>query len=273
MGERVDARVDLARALAAQLGPALLAPGARWRRSDLGAIGRLGGFDVHASISAQGLDPVAVVSFPDCPIAPVDYTIGDVTTDVGAGLVVRLENTLHGLDQRLTDVRAGIVTATEERDRAAVRADAPFPKGEQLSAARARRDDVNARMAAARETATAPPGIPEHGGGGVGEATAAEVAPAAVVELDPELVAMRAAAAASFTRLVHPRRGGPDRYRTPRPSTEGPALGQGHRPWVRAVAAATVGVVGVTGGGRRVLRGGSVCGRGRSRGGGGCTGR
>jgi len=139
-------RAAAATALAARLAPELTNSRGYYRH-ELGELGALGGFTATAAVVPSQQGPQAVVTFTDCPARPVAFTAADLRQP-GPGLLIRLENTLTGLDRTLTETHASINTLTLEHDRAQARLGAPFDRMDQLLTARAKREEITERMTA-----------------------------------------------------------------------------------------------------------------------------
>ena len=121
-----------------------------------GTVAEIGGFHGVAMIEETRQGNVASVTFTGCPARAVTYTARDLAQP-GPGLIVRLENSLATMDRNLVDVHADITTTTTELARAQARVGAPFDKADQLTAARARRDEIAERMAPAPQAGTGLP--------------------------------------------------------------------------------------------------------------------
>jgi len=150
-GARHTERGSAATALAAPLSTAL-ANDRGYYRHELGDIGTLGGFTITAATVPTQQGTNVVLSFLDCPARAVTCTAADLR-QAGPGIIVRLENSLTGMDRALSDTRAAITATTDERDRAQARLGMLFDKADQLAAARTHQQEITARMTAAQNPA------------------------------------------------------------------------------------------------------------------------
>ena len=117
----------------------------------------LGGhtFDAIAKTGTLGAEASLTLNIRGLPEASVGATLADLRGE-GIGLISRLENRIHRLDQDLAQAHQALATARKEQTEATSKIGEPFPHAEQLRQARATLEQVTHELAES-ETTTTPP--------------------------------------------------------------------------------------------------------------------
>jgi N12 class adenine-specific DNA methylase len=132
--------------------------------------GHFGGFPLIATVERSLGKTTVSVTFDGIPAATVQVPAGDLPAADPAGLITRLENRLHSLEERKKEATAGIERASREITHAQASLDQPFPQAAQLTAARQRARNIDEqldRMAGPEHPDAQPAGPgppPPHGG-------------------------------------------------------------------------------------------------------------
>jgi N12 class adenine-specific DNA methylase len=121
-------------------------------------VGHLGGFDVTAAIDRVLGTTQIVVALDGAPGSEIRMTTEDLASTDPSGLVIRLENRLAGLEALKSRTLEEISRLHTETARASDDLGKPFPRSDQLTAARDRVEDIGERL---REAAQ-PPQQDEH---------------------------------------------------------------------------------------------------------------
>ena len=136
-GKRADAAPALARAITA------VEP---WQRTAV-PIGRVGGLDLEVLAQRWQDDVRYFVRLTAVPSVSAEMMRADVNhPDVG--LVTRVENLPRRVERRLEEVTRDIERTRREQEKAASQLADEFPRADELSAARTRRDELQAELEA-----------------------------------------------------------------------------------------------------------------------------
>jgi N12 class adenine-specific DNA methylase len=118
-------------------------------------IGQIGGFTITSTLHRDHKGVVTLtLALTDVPAS--EFTLS-ATEVAGAALITRLENKLTGLETVHSHARTDIDRLDTEVEQARTQLDEPFRQHEQLTAARARLDDINAQIDSTRSDAPSTP--------------------------------------------------------------------------------------------------------------------
>ena len=122
-------------------------------------IGQIGGFPVTLTLYRNHKGVVTLtLALNDVPASEFTLNAGEVAN---AAIITRLENKLSGLETVRSHARTDFDRLSAEVEQARTQLAEPFRQHEQLAAARARLDDINAQIDSARSDApSAPPAEP-----------------------------------------------------------------------------------------------------------------
>lgn len=157
---RYDKRADAARALQRQL--ASLVRDLGYQRDVVVPSGSLGGlpFETTAARTVKGIE--LTLRSPGVPHTSVDIAVEALRDDSKAvGLVTRLENRLNSLEHRRAEVADEVERLGVEVSRAQARIGAEFDQAGELSAAKLRAADIEARLSEVAKPPTEAPGAVE----------------------------------------------------------------------------------------------------------------
>ena len=155
-------RADAGRALQAMLLPPLDRLDRYSRPTDTRVIGQLGGHQITAALHPAGDDILAQLTLPGVPRATMTLEREQLRDADPAGLIMRIENRLTGLDRLAEQLGTDITAATRQGEKARAEQDQPFAQAAQLADARARsaelaREMTQAAIAADQPADTPPP--------------------------------------------------------------------------------------------------------------------
>jgi hypothetical protein len=108
--------------------------------------GYLGGFPLTAAAERSLGKTTVSLTFDGIPRATVQMSADDLRAADPAGLVTRLENRLHRLEERKTEAVAGIERARREIAHAQQNLGQPFPQAAQLTQARGRARHIDEQL-------------------------------------------------------------------------------------------------------------------------------
>ena len=119
-------------------------------------LGRLGGFSVTAEIAAPLGQPTATLALEGAPGTDVRIAVRDLPEADHGGLIIRLENRLHHLDEHKATTLAAADRARGEITHARESIDQPFPQVDQLTQARDRAREIDEQLARMAQPAQQP---------------------------------------------------------------------------------------------------------------------
>lgn len=124
-------------------------------QTDLPGLVVLGGHTFDGTVRTQQLSasPTATLTMRDLPHVTVEVDLGDT----GHGVITRLENAVAGLPERERRARTAHAAAETEIESIQAQLGSPFARSDELSAAKTRLEEIDAKMAAssgARLTST-----------------------------------------------------------------------------------------------------------------------
>jgi len=118
--------------------------------------GHLGGFSVTAEIAAPLGQPTVTLALEGAPGSDVRISVRDLPETDPAGLIARLENRLHRLEERKASALSDAERARREITHARESIGQPFPQAAQLAQARDRASEIDEQLARMAETAQSP---------------------------------------------------------------------------------------------------------------------
>jgi len=156
-----DKRAGAGRGLQQRL--AELARDLGYQREVITPIGALAGLSIEAVATRRSSGIELTVRCTDVPYTSVDLSVDTLRDDSKAvGLVTRLENRINALDQRREEMQHEAENLAVEITRAQARIGGAFPQAGDLSAAKLRAADIEARLLEAatphRQISTPPEG-------------------------------------------------------------------------------------------------------------------
>ncbi|WP_446225054.1 helicase-related protein [Nocardia sp. IBHARD005] len=160
-GRFFDHRGDAGDALAARLSKLTQDPRAAWKEFSDQGIAEIAGFTLDARNVPTGREAHVEVVFSDIN-ADLYVTFDRKTLEKGgAGVMLRLENAVNGLDKRLDVATGRLATERTERKRSEQRLGKPFEHTERLVALQARQKQINQELLGGKESEpeAAPSGI------------------------------------------------------------------------------------------------------------------
>ena len=119
-------------------------------------LGQLGGFPVTAEIAAPLGQPTATLALEGAPGTDVRIALRDLPEADQGGLIIRLENRLHHLDEHKATTLADADRARREITHARGSIGQPFPQVDQLTQARGRAREIDEQLAQMAQPAQPP---------------------------------------------------------------------------------------------------------------------
>jgi hypothetical protein len=116
-------------------------------RHSLMRLGHLGGFPVTAEIAAPMGQPTVTLALEGAPRTDVRIAVRDLSEAGQGGLIIRLENRLHRLDEHKATTLADAERARREITHARESIGRPFPQADQLTQARGRAREIDEQLA------------------------------------------------------------------------------------------------------------------------------
>ncbi len=140
-----DKRANAGRGL--QQRPAELARDLGYQREVIAPIGMLAGLPIEAVATRRSSGIELTLRCTDVPYTAVELSVDTLRDDsLAVGLVARLENKINALDQRREELQQEAEHVAAEITRAQARIGSAFPHAGDLSAAKLRAADIEARL-------------------------------------------------------------------------------------------------------------------------------
>ncbi|MEV6360362.1 helicase-related protein [Nocardia asteroides] len=150
-GRFFDHRGDAGDALAARLSKLIQDPRAVWKEFSDQGVAEIAGFTLDARNVPTGRDAHVAVVFSDISADLYVTFDGKTLEKGGAGLMLRLENAVNGLDKRLDVATGRLATERTERERSEQRLGRPFEHTDRLDALQKRQREINQELLGGKE--------------------------------------------------------------------------------------------------------------------------
>ncbi|TDP38560.1 N12 class adenine-specific DNA methylase [Nocardia ignorata] len=145
-GRFFDHRGEAGDALAARLSKLTQDPRSVWKEFSDQGVAEIAGFTLDARNVPTGRDAHVAVVFSDVSADLYVTFDGKTLEKGGAGVMLRLENAVNGLDKRLDIATSRLATERTERERSEQRLGKPFEHSERLDALRERQKAINQEL-------------------------------------------------------------------------------------------------------------------------------
>lgn len=151
-GRYFDHRGEAGDALAARLSKLTQDPRSVWKVFSDQGVAEIAGFVLDARTVPTGREVHVEVVFSDIS-SDLYVTVDKKTLERGgAGLMIRLENAVNGLDKRLDIATSRLATERSERERSAQRLGKPFEHAERLDGLRERQKAINQELLGSKDS-------------------------------------------------------------------------------------------------------------------------